>query len=285
MGLFDRLFGKKEETEKVLPSSEEVTESNELVETVKEEPAATQNDKEEQKIADMEAYYQELKARIAATHQPVSTVTQDEASEEGLVEEIVTSEPREDQEVVEASPVVSEPVQTEELFEEATPIAGNVEPEHSKVPEPAEVEMESVESDEVATEESEGSEFVEEKLEREETGEVSEEKSELVDTFEPAEVKLDDSEVREAEGDLPEEMEEFFEEIGQKDYSGKVYGVIGTGDTIYEQYCVCVDQFNDQIAKTGATNPTENLKIEIEADTDEDFENIDKFIEAFSSAL
>ena len=205
MGLFDRLFGKKEEAEKVLPSSEEVTESNELVETVKEEPAATQNDKEEQKIADMEAYYQELKARIAATHQPVSTVTQDEASEEGLVEEIVTSEPREDQEVVEASPVVSEPAQTEELFEEATPIAGNVELEHSQVPEPAEVEMESVESDEVTTEGSEGSEFVEEKLEREETGEVSEEKSELVDTFAPAEVKLDDSEVREAEGDLPEE--------------------------------------------------------------------------------
>ena len=49
MGLFDRLFGKKEETEKVLPSSEEVTESTEVEETVKEEPAATLNDKEEQK--------------------------------------------------------------------------------------------------------------------------------------------------------------------------------------------------------------------------------------------
>lgn len=123
MGLFDRLFGKKEEAEKVLPSSEEVTESNELEETVKEEPVATQNDKEEQKIADMEAYYQELKARIAATHQPVSTVTQDEASEEDLVEEIVTSEPREDQEVVEASPVVSELAQTQETPEEASPEA------------------------------------------------------------------------------------------------------------------------------------------------------------------
>ena len=87
------------------------------------------------------------------------------------------------------------------------------------------------------------------------------------------------------EGDLPEEMEEFFEALGEKDFSGKTYGVIGTGDTVYEQFCVCVDQFNDQIAKTGATNPTQNLKIEIEADTDEDFENIDKFIEDFSSAL
>ena len=87
------------------------------------------------------------------------------------------------------------------------------------------------------------------------------------------------------EGDLPEEMEEFFEALGEKNFSGKTYGVIGTGDTVYEQFCVCVDQFNDQIAKTGATNPTQNLKIEIEADTDEDFENIDKFIEDFSSAL
>ncbi len=42
MGLFDRLFGKKEETEKVLPSSEEVTESTEVEETIKEEPTATQ---------------------------------------------------------------------------------------------------------------------------------------------------------------------------------------------------------------------------------------------------
>ncbi|AME09338.1 MULTISPECIES: flavodoxin [Gemella] len=87
------------------------------------------------------------------------------------------------------------------------------------------------------------------------------------------------------EGELPDEMEEFFEAIGEKDYSGKIYGVIGTGDTIYEQYCVCVDQFDEQIEKTGATNPTENLKIEIEADTDEDFENIEKFIEDFSAAL
>lgn len=87
------------------------------------------------------------------------------------------------------------------------------------------------------------------------------------------------------EGGLPEEMEEFFEALEGKNYEGKIYGVIGTGDTVYEQYCVCVDQFNEQIAKTGATNPTENLKIEIEADTDEDFENIEKFIEDFSNAL
>ena len=129
MGLFDRLFGKKEEAEKVLPSSEEVTESTEVEETVKEEPAATLNDKEEQKIADMEAYYQELKARIAATHQPVSTVAQEELAEEPLVEENVTSETHEDQAAGEESPVVFEPVQTEASPQEVSPLADETETE------------------------------------------------------------------------------------------------------------------------------------------------------------
>ena len=129
MGLFDRLFGKKEETEKVLPSTEEVTESTEVEETVKEEPTATQNDKEEQKIADMEAYYQELKARIAATHQPVSTVAQEEPAEEPLVEEIGTSETPEVQEPVEESPVAFEPAQTEAILEEVSPVADETETE------------------------------------------------------------------------------------------------------------------------------------------------------------
>lgn len=148
MGLFDRLFGKKEETEKMLPSSEEVTESTEVEETVKEEPAATLNDKEEQKIADMEAYYQELKARIAATHQPVSTVAQEEPLEEPLVEENVTSETHEDQVPVEESPVVFEPVQTEASPEEVSPLAD--ETEETEPLEEVKIEAEETENGEEA---------------------------------------------------------------------------------------------------------------------------------------
>ena len=149
MGLFDRLFGKKEETEKVLPSTEEVTESNEIEEVVKEEPTtAVLNDKEEQKIADMEAYYQELKARIAATHQPVSTVTQEESSEEPLVEENVTSETHEDQAAGEDSPVVFEPAQTETTPEEASPVAD--ETEETKPLEEVKMEAEETENGEEA---------------------------------------------------------------------------------------------------------------------------------------
>ena len=148
MGLFDRLFGKKEETEKVLPSTEEVTESTEVEETVKEEPMATQNDKEEQKIADMEAYYQELKARIAATHQPVSTVAQEEPAEEPLVEEKVTSETNEDQVPVEESPVVFEPVQTEASPQEVSPLAD--ETEQTEPLEEVKIEAEETEDGEEA---------------------------------------------------------------------------------------------------------------------------------------
>lgn len=220
MGLFDRLFGKKEEAEKVLPSSEEVTESNELEETVKEEPVATQNDKEEQKIADMEAYYQELKARIAATHQPVSTVTQDEASEEDLVEEIVTSEPREDQEVVEASPVVSELAQTQETPEEASPEADetNTEPLEEVKSEAEETETveETDEIDVIELEEESPIASPSSEAELVEVSTTEEKVPELLDTQdeipEPevseaiAEVE-ETSEVAEAESSFPEGQE------------------------------------------------------------------------------
>ena len=218
MGLFDRLFGKKEETEKVLPSSEEVTESTEVEETVKEEPPATRNDKEEQKIADMEAYYQELKARIAATHQPVSTFAQEEPAEEPLVEEIVTSETHEDKEPEEESPVVFEPAQAEASPEEVSPLAD--ETEEIEPLEEEKIEAEETENGEEA-DEANGSELEEEspiaspssEAELVEGSTTEEEVPELVDAQdEVSEPEVSEaiaqveetSEVAEAESRLPE---------------------------------------------------------------------------------
>ena len=87
MGLFDRLFGKKEKTEKVLPTSEEVTENKEQEVADTEEPKAVSQDRDEQKISDMEAYYQELQARIAATHQPATAEPSLEGKESPEVSE------------------------------------------------------------------------------------------------------------------------------------------------------------------------------------------------------
>ena len=251
MGLFDRLFGKKEETEKVLPSSEEVTESTEVEETVKEEPAATLNDKEEQKIADMEAYYQELKARIAATHQPVSTVAQEEPAEEPLVEEKVTSETHEDQEPEEESPVVFEPAQAEASPEEVSPLAD--ETEETKPLEEVKMEAEETENGEEAdgangsemeeespiaspsseaelvegsTTEEEVPELVEAQDEVPEP-EVSEEIAQVEETSEVAEAEsrlpqgeaasaVEERTVEEAEEPIPDEVESEQETIQEK---------------------------------------------------------------------
>ena len=251
MGLFDRLFGKKEETEKVLPSSGEVTEITEVEETVKEEPQATLNDKEEQKIADMEAYYQELKARIAATHQPVSTVAQEEPAEEPLVEEIVTSETPEDQEPVEESPVVFEPAQTEASPEEVSPLADDT--EETKPLEEVKMEAEETENGEEAdgangsemeeelpiaspsseAELVEGSTTEEEVLELVEAQdevpepEVSEEIAQVEETSEVAEAEsrlpqgeaasaVEERTVEEAEEPIPDEVESEQETIQEK---------------------------------------------------------------------
>ena len=251
MGLFDRLFGKKEETEKVLPSSEEVAESTEIEETVKEEPTATRNDKEEQKIADMEAYYQELKARIAATHQPVSTVAQEEPAEEPLVEEKVTSETHEDQAPVEESPVVFEPAQTEASPEEVSPLAG--ETEETEPLEEVKIEAEETENGEEAdgadsSERKEESpiaspspdaELVEESTTEEESPElveaqdevsepeVSEAIAQVEETSEVAEAEsrlpqgeatstVEERTVEEAEAPIPDEVEPEQETIQEK---------------------------------------------------------------------
>ena len=247
MGLFDRLFGKKEEAEKVLPSSEEVTESTEVEETVKEEPTtAVSNDKEEQKIADMEAYYQELKARIAATHQPVSTVTQEESTEEPLVEENVTSETHEDQAAGEESPVVFEPAQTETTPEEVSPVADETETElleevkseaevRETVEEAGEEDVSELEEEspspdaelvEGSTTEEESPELVEAQDEVSEP-EVSEAIAQVEETSEVAEAEsrlpqgeaasvVEEKTVEEAEQPIPDEVEPQQETIQEK---------------------------------------------------------------------
>ena len=205
MGLFDRLFGKKEKTEKVLPTSEEVTENKEQEVADTEEPKAVSQDRDEQKISDMEAYYQELKERIAATHQPVSTVTQEESSEEPLVEEKESVEASEDQAPVEEITEVATPAEpVEEITEVAIPAEpaeeiAEVEAPAEPAEEIAEVEAPAEPAEEIAevkapaepakeiTEEVASAEPVEAITELVATPESSEAPTEVVTPSEPVE--------------------------------------------------------------------------------------------------
>ena len=186
MGLFDRLFGKKEKTEKVLPTSEEVTENKEQEVADTEEPKAVTQDRDEQKISDMEAYYQELKERIAATHQPVSTVTQEESSEEPLVEEKESVEASEDQAPVEEITEVATPAEPAEEITEFAATPESAEAPTEAVEETAEVVSTSEPAEEIA-EVKAPAEPAEEIAEVEIPAEPAEETTEEVVSAEPVE--------------------------------------------------------------------------------------------------
>ena len=231
MGLFDRLFGKKEKTEKVLPTSEEVMENKEQEVADTEEPKVVSQDRDEQKISDMEAYYQELKERIAATHQPVSTVTQEESSEEPLLKEKESVEASEDQAPVEEITEVATPAEpAEEIAEVEAPAEpaeeiAEVEAPAEPAEEIAEVEAPAEPAEEIAevkapaepakeiTEEVASAEPVEAITELVATPESSEAPTEVVTPSEPVEEIAEEAEEITEEAAPAEPVEEITEVV------------------------------------------------------------------------
>lgn len=74
------------------------------------------------------------------------------------------------------------------------------------------------------------------------------------------------------DADLPDEIVDFYEELLDVDLTGKVYGAFGSGDVFYVgKYCLCVDDFEEQFEKTGATKGAESVKYNL--DPDEEAQN------------
>ena len=86
------------------------------------------------------------------------------------------------------------------------------------------------------------------------------------------------------EGDLPEEGMDFYEDLPNLNLKGKVFGCAGSGDTYYEDFATAVDDFANQLLKAGATQGTENLKIDLTVD-EEDLKNIITFTKNLVSAF
>ena len=86
------------------------------------------------------------------------------------------------------------------------------------------------------------------------------------------------------DGELPDEIINFYDELQELDLSGKIYGVIGTGDTAYDQFCQSVDDFVTAFSKTGAVQGAESVKIENDAD-DADIEALHSFAKNIKSSL
>ncbi|AEN99451.1 flavodoxin [Lactobacillus sanfranciscensis] len=87
------------------------------------------------------------------------------------------------------------------------------------------------------------------------------------------------------EGNLPEEGMDFFEDLGDLDLTGKVFGVAGSGDVFYEEfYNLAVDKFAKKLLAAGATQGAENVKINLDPD-ENDIKTLDQFSQKLFDAV
>ena len=86
------------------------------------------------------------------------------------------------------------------------------------------------------------------------------------------------------DGDLPDEIVDFYEDLQELDLSGKIYGVCGSGDTFYDEFCKSVDDFDAAFGKTGASKGAENVKVDLNAE-EEDIENLEAFAKELVAKL
>lgn len=78
------------------------------------------------------------------------------------------------------------------------------------------------------------------------------------------------------DGELPDEIVDFYEDLQELDLSGKIYGVCGSGDTFYDMFCKSVDDFAAAFAKTGATEGVAPMKVDLAAE-EEDIQKLEAF--------
>ncbi len=86
------------------------------------------------------------------------------------------------------------------------------------------------------------------------------------------------------DGELPDEIVDFYEDLQELNLEGKYYGVVGSGDTFYDEFCKAVDDFDQVFAEIGAEKISESVKVDLAAE-DEDIENLEKFAEEIAAKL
>src|SRR5699024_3173461 len=65
-------------------------------------------------------------------------------------------------------------------------------------------------------------------------------------------------------GEMRDEVADFYEDMAELDFTGKVFAVMGSGDLFYEEhYCETVDDFEKLFVKVGATKGADSLKINL----------------------
>lgn len=71
------------------------------------------------------------------------------------------------------------------------------------------------------------------------------------------------------DGDLPFEVEDFYEELEDLDLTGKVCGTFGSADSEYEQYGTATEMLYDILEEQGATMIQDKIIVDLEPDDSE----------------
>ncbi|UOQ93297.1 flavodoxin [Halobacillus shinanisalinarum] len=86
------------------------------------------------------------------------------------------------------------------------------------------------------------------------------------------------------DGDVPYELEDFYEDLAVVDLSGKAAACFGSCDSMYPAYGGAVDKFEEQLAACGAKILIPSLKVELTPEED-DVKRCQKFVEDFTKNL
>lgn len=64
-------------------------------------------------------------------------------------------------------------------------------------------------------------------------------------------------------GELPYEVEDFLDDLEDCNISGKIFGVFGSADSLYDTYGQAIDTLADQLVVLGGDVLTERLKVDL----------------------
>ncbi|OCT11191.1 flavodoxin [Paenibacillus pectinilyticus] len=71
------------------------------------------------------------------------------------------------------------------------------------------------------------------------------------------------------DGDLPDEFEDFYDEMDDINLEGRKFGVFGSADSSYAEFGAAVDTLEKKLAELGAEKVFDGLKVELNPSKDE----------------
>lgn len=86
------------------------------------------------------------------------------------------------------------------------------------------------------------------------------------------------------DGELPYEVEDFYEDLDDVDVKGRLFGVFGSADSFYETYGGAIDLMYDRLKNLGAILVPERLKVDLEPDS-EDIARCEAFAQELDAML